>query len=85
MGQQNIDYVLEEFLDLEYNTGPETLESELLRLLVVAILRLEDVSSDLSRASLELKLTRYMALRGLYSVKYLLDGVIEKIEIIDEK
>ncbi|HUU88479.1 MAG TPA: hypothetical protein VMX17_12105 [Candidatus Glassbacteria bacterium] len=81
----DIDYVLEEFLDIEHDTGPETLESELLRSLVVATLRLEDVSSDLSKTSLELQLVRHTLLKGLYNIRYLLEDVINKIERIDKK
>jgi len=83
--KSNIDHVLEEFLDIDYDTGPETLESELLRSLVVAILRLEDMSSDLSKTSLNLKLVRYTLLKDLYGIKHLVDDVINKIERIDKK
>ncbi|HUU87668.1 MAG TPA: hypothetical protein VMX17_07955 [Candidatus Glassbacteria bacterium] len=81
----NIDTVLEEFLDIENDTGPESLESELLRYLIVASLRLEDSASDLSRSSLNSKIVRHAILRGLYNARHMVDDVIFRIEELDKK
>ena len=80
----NFDCILEDFLDIECATGPESIESEIIRSLIIGTLRLEDVSSELSKVSLSSDNARNIILKDLYNIKLILDATIAKIEHLNK-